>query len=173
MSTVKRPPEAFQSAKLWESGVGYVVISRFKGNGSVEAGVFLLDTYCLGVKNGFFTRVDESEYEEEVLNSVFDEDGRIPLSPACARKLVESAIQYAQSLGFAPHPDYKAACRVLGGISSAECTQTFTFGKDGKPFYVQGPYDTPERAHRILALLEAKCGEGNYDYLIVAGEEEF
>ena len=44
-TTAKRPPEAFRSANLFDSGIGYVVVSRFKSDGQVESGVFLLDAF--------------------------------------------------------------------------------------------------------------------------------
>jgi hypothetical protein len=88
------------------------------------------------------------------------------LHPAAARKLIESAVQYAHSLGLRPHPDYLKAKLIFGGIDSSECTEEFEFGKDGKPFFVAGPYDTPERCRQILMALEQSCGQGRYDYLM-------
>jgi hypothetical protein len=170
MNTIaKRPPEAFISSKLFEAGIGHVVVSRFKSEGRVESGVFLLDVYCLGVKDAFFTILHVSEHEERLLDRVF-RDGRQALSPACARKLVQDAISYARTLGFEPHSDFKQAARVFGGIAADECQTPFTFGKDGKPLYIQGPHDSPVKAERIMKLLHAKCGEGNYHYLAVLGE---
>lgn len=171
---MKRPTEAFYSANLWEKGMGTVVVSRFKSSGLFEAGVFLLDVYCLGVKNGFFACNSESEYEPKLLHRIFAEDGRTAIMPACARKLIEDSVRYAQALGLAPHPDYKLASRVLGGISAAECTQSFKFGKDGKPFYIQGPNDSPDKAEQIIQTLRWRCGEGKFDYLLVGSlTEEF
>ncbi len=43
------------------------------------------------------------------------------VEPCCARKLIEQATQYAQGLGFAPHPDYKKAARVFGGLDAEQC----------------------------------------------------
>jgi len=40
---MKRPSEAFRSAKLFDAGCGYLVVSRFKADGRVESGFFLLD----------------------------------------------------------------------------------------------------------------------------------
>jgi len=165
----KRATEAFISESLFDSGMGYAAISRFKSDGRVEAGVFLLDIYCLGVKDAFFTQIHQSEYEERFLAKVF-RDGRQAITPPCARKLIEDAVAYARALGLAAHPDYKKAARVLGGISVEDCPRTFTFGKDGKPFYIQGPNDSAAKAQLILNLLRAKCGEGNFDFLMVAGE---
>ena len=40
---------------IWELGIGNVLISRTRGT-EVAFGMFLLDMYCLGVKNAFFQR---------------------------------------------------------------------------------------------------------------------
>jgi hypothetical protein len=169
MSTIlKRPPEAYISSELFGCGIGHVVVSRFKSEGRVEAGVFLVDIYCLGVKDAFFTLLHTSEYEERLLGKVFRERSEA-LSAVCARKLVEDAVAYARALGIEPHPNYKQAARIFGGISKEECHRDFTFGKDGKPLFVQGPNDSPVMVERIIKMLHAKCGEGNFNYIILAG----
>ena len=95
-----------------------------------------------------------------------------PAEPACARKLVEQAADYARSLGFAPHPNYKLGARVFGGINAADCPLRFTFGKDGKPFYFRGPHETEAQAEAIVRQLEKHCGPGNFDYVIALGDGE-
>src|SRR5579862_8523708 len=85
MSTIsKRPPEAFISSELFKCGIGHVLVSRFKSEGRVEAGVFLVDVYCLGVKNAFFTLLHTSEYEERLLSDIF-RAGSEAISAECAR----------------------------------------------------------------------------------------
>lgn len=166
-SVTKRPTEAFYGSELFDDGMTTVVIARFKTNRQVEIGVFLLDLGCLGFKNGFFTRIHETEYDTDFLEKVYPDGDRQSLSPACARRLVEGAVAYAQSLGFAPHPDYSSACRVLGGIDSTTCDQTYEYGKDGQPFYCQGPNDSREMVHRVMTQLRAKCGEGHFKFLLL------
>lgn len=166
MSSNRKPTEAYRSSRLFEDGIGHVVISRFKGNGDVETGVFLVDVWCLGVKNAFFARLSQSEYESNLLAKAFPEGQRQSMEPGCARKLVEQAVAYTQNIGFAPHRDYKAACRVFGGITAGACTETFQFGKDGKPFFISGPDDSEEKCERILNLLELRCGKGKFDYIV-------
>jgi hypothetical protein len=166
----KRTYEAWRSAGLFEAGMGYVAVFREKSNGDVEAGVFLVDVFCLGVKDGFFTQSSAAE-RGALLERIFRDEAREPISAACARKLVDDAIAYAGGLGLAPHPDYKKAARVLGGIDPRECETTFTFGKDGKPLYVQGPHDSPAFVAHVMTTLHRRCGEGNYHYLIEAGSE--
>ncbi len=161
----KRTYEAWRSKDLFEKGIGNVLICRHKGGGETEAGIFLVDAYCLGVKDGFFTKFPTTDLRS-ILERIFRAEDPEPLTPACARKLVEDAVAYAQSFGLAPNPDYKKAARVLGGLSSRECDTTFVFGKDGKPFYIQGPNDSPVFAQRVLVTLQNRAGEGKYNYIL-------
>ncbi len=45
------------------------------------------------------------------------------------------------------------------------------FGKDGKPFYVSGPYDDERKISFVINTLTRTCGEGNFDYLVGFGEK--
>jgi hypothetical protein len=94
------------------------------------------------------------------------------MTPAAARKLTEDAISYARGLGFSPGADYKKASRVFGGITPADCNEQFTFGRNGKPLYIQGPSDSQARVGRILRSLEARCGEDGYHYIVAADDFE-
>lgn len=159
--------EAWRSANLFKIGIGYVIVSRHKAGGEFEAGVFLLDVYCLGVKDAFFREFPAGQLDS-LHEKMFGVVGKVALTPACARKLIEDAVAYANRLGLPPHEDHKQACRVLGGIVAAECGEAFTFGepKSGKPLYVQGPNDTPAFVQRVMNTLQRDRGTGNFDFVI-------
>ena len=170
---MKHPPEALRSAKLFDSGCGYLVVSRFKADGRVESGFFLLDVFCLGVKDaGFRCFHSIADYQESLLDRLFPDEDPVRMTPAAARKLTEDAISYARGLGFSPGGHCKKASRVFGGITTADCDEEFMFGKDDKPLYIQGPSDSPARVERILRALEARCGEGGYHYIVAADDFE-
>jgi hypothetical protein len=170
---MKHRSDALRSAKLFDSGCGYLVVSRFKADGRVEAGFFLLDVFCLGVKDAGFHRFDSvADYQESLLDRLFRDEDPVRMTPAAARKLAEDAVSYARGLGFSPGVDYKKASRVFGGITTAGCDEEFVFGKDNKPFYIQGPSDPPARAQRILRALEARCGKDGYHYIVAANDFE-
>jgi hypothetical protein len=170
---MKYPSDALRSAKLFDSGCGYLVVSRFKADGRVEAGFFLLDVFCLGVKDAGFYRFNSvADYQESLLDRVFRDEDPVRMTPAAARKLAEGAVSYARGLGFSPGVDYKKASRVFGGITTTDCNEEFVFGKDGKPLYIQGPSDPPARVERILRALELRCGEGGYHYIVAAVDFE-
>jgi hypothetical protein len=117
-----------------------------------------------------FVRSSIAEYENRLLKRFFPVGELEALEPSCARKLVEDAVRYAAALGFQPHPDGRKACRVFGGIDPGVCTRQFVFGYEGKPHYIQGPHDSPQRVARILDTLKSRCGEGNFTYLVVADD---
>jgi hypothetical protein len=167
---MKHFPEAMRSADLFDSGYGYLVVSRFKADGRVEAGFFLLDVFCLGVKDAGFQHFHSiADYKESLIDCLFPDGNSVRMTPEAARKLTEDAISYARGLGFSPGADYKKASRVFGGITTADCDEQFIFGQNDKPLYIQGPSDSPACVERILRMLEARCGEGGYHY-IVAGD---
>ena len=68
------------------------------------------------------------------------------------------AVEYGNRFGFLPHRDFRHASRLLEGIDPAGRANTFEFGRDGVPCYVNGPYDTPERMRDISQRVAAQGG---------------
>ncbi len=156
---------AYISDTFASQGIGHVIIARAIPDGRIVSGIFLLDTYCLGVKNAFMMVQSPSEFEK-VLDKQFSVNDLKPATPACARKLIDGAIAYARDLGFEPHRDFRDASVVLGDIDPAECDRTFTFGKDGKPLYIAGPHDSELMIHRVMAQLRNRCGTDGSHFMI-------
>src|SRR5262249_18895226 len=90
------------------------------------------------------------------------------IEPACLVKIVSGAVDYAQSFGFPPHPDYRHASMLLDGIDATTCPQQFTFGRDGKPFYVQGPDESTARA---AAISQRMHEAGGHFFAVVPGAD--
>ena len=156
--------EAFIEKSWRDSGLTQLLVARFRDDGRADIGFFLVDLWCLGVKDAFlYDDATEAEFKELVTERL-PEAFRERFPPACAKKLLDGAIAHAERLGFAPHRDYRKARRALGGLDAADCPEIFTFGRDGKPFYAEGPKDTPERTQRVLAMLEARRGADGFDF---------
>jgi hypothetical protein len=62
-----------------------------------------------------------------------------------ARHLVFGAVAYARSLGFAPAAGFEATAGHLGPWAGPSA---IGFGRDGKPYFVQGPTITPQPSWR-------------------------
>lgn len=156
---------------LWSQGIGWLCLSRELPNGSVAFAMFLIDRYCLGVKNVIMNVTGRFTYDSDVVRKI--PPPTQDMQPAAARKLLESAVAYARSLGLHPHADYSRAMRIFGDIDAAQCTETFEFGKDGKPLFIAGPNDTLERCHRIVKALNQACGPDGHHYMIpVSGTDD-
>jgi len=146
-------------------GLGYVIVSRL-GAGQVAAGIFLIDAFCLGVKDAFSFFRSREDFHEMLIPSIRQTARLRRVEPAYAKKLVLDAIAYARTNGFEPHEDYHLASKVLRDIDETACETEFTFGKDGKPFYVSGPNDSEARSKRIIDILHRRFGSDGYDYMV-------
>ena len=152
---------AFVSPTIFQEGLGSVVIARKLPNGRIAFGMFLVDAFCLGVKDADFNIVSREDFNDYI-DRAAGLHGLPRDDPARARKLVEDAIAYARDLGFNPHRDFRDAEAIFGDIDTDECRESFVFGRDGKPLFVAGPYDSPGKIRRIMAKLKDACGEDGY-----------
>ncbi len=154
--------KSFVADEVFDHGLGYVVVSRLSG-AEVAAGIFLVDAYCLGVKDAMAMLKPRAFFDDFI--------GSVPMrmravEPAYAKKLVQDAIAYARDLGFEPHPDYRLPRRMLNDIDASECAVEFTFGKDGKPLFVSGPNDSEARSKQIIDTLQRRCGPDGYNFMM-------
>ncbi len=157
--------EAIWPTDLFEKGIGWVIIARIKAGGrKAVVEIFLVDVWCLGVKRTLHEVCDPEDYRQRIRNYYLSEYPMEQIPPARARSLVEQAVQYAMAFGLPPAAGYEKASRVFARIPSL--TEHFTFGSEGKPFYISGPNETDAEARRIVEHLARRCGVGNFDYLL-------
>src|SRR6267378_1575116 len=133
--------ECLVPAGLFEKGLGNLVFSRALENGRISLSVFLVDVFCLGIKNAFSAIVTRDEYAIRA-RSWSSSEHLQPMRPECFRKLVEGAVAYARELEFRPHADYAEASRIFGNVDITTCSEQFEYGHNGKPFYMFGPNET-------------------------------
>jgi hypothetical protein len=155
---------------LWDDGIAQVLVSRELDNGPVAFAAFLVDRYCLGVKDAFCGFMARGEYFERIYERVAATSDLVSLKPAAARKLVEDAVQYAAGLGLSAHSGYARARQIFGNIDAADSDRQFEFGQDGKPLFISGPHDSPGRCQSIIGILTERLGAGNFDYVVNVSE---
>ncbi|MGZ8217464.1 hypothetical protein [Methylomagnum sp.] len=148
---------------LFVNGFGTTLIARKINDDEVIVGGFWLDVYCMGVRGAFLRAMQMHEYNSTI-NSLHRNENFGLAEPALVRALVEQSVEYGQNLGFKPHADYDEARYIFGDIDPKDCTDTFTFGKDGKPRFVAGPDDPPQRCLRIVERLTEKLGPDGFTY---------
>ncbi len=157
--------ECLVPAGLFEKGIGNLLVSRKLPDGNLVVGGFLVDAWCLGVKNALLQVWSEAKWERQVDRLGVREEPE-EVEPAYAKKLILDAVAYARDLGFAPHPDYRAAARILEGIDETQCSEVFAFGQAERPHFFAGPNDTLARCRQILDTLRARLGPDGFHYTV-------
>lgn len=144
------------------AGVSLVLVARATRHDRVSVCGFLLDTFCLGVKNALgpeemrardlptFVRMYFMAFPAPAL--------RAPIE--LAQHLVLGSVAFAGALGFSPHPDFEAVRGHLGELGEP-CA--ITFGREGRPLYVAGPYDD-----QIAVMETLRAAVGSDGFVVAA-----
>jgi hypothetical protein len=160
------PDDAEAPSEAIDSGVACVLIAAPERPSKLSVCGYLVDTWCLGVKNAIGPRRVSPRELEAFKRQYFGpwESEGIPIPLELAQSLVLGAVAFARSLGFPPHLGFRRALRALG---SWEGPSAITFGMNGKALYVNGPYEDPER---VLATLERTVGRDGFHYNVSLGQ---
>jgi hypothetical protein len=164
--TVEGHPEwpDVDAADAGAQGLVSVLVTREERYGKVRVGGWLVDVWCLGVKDVVGPRVTDERRGAEFTRSYFAAYQAQPLAAPVelARHLVFGAVVYARSLGFAPAPGFETTAGHLGPWAGPSA---IGFGRHGKPYFVQGSRDN---AAAILETLERSVGPDNFHFLVRA-----
>ncbi len=146
-----------------------ILIARRSPWGQIAAGVFLVDLGCLGVKNAFASMFDSRSGYRKLRNHIRRDQTLVTADPDLVAKIVREGLVYARRLGFEPNPDYREAMLVLGDANADACDLPIPLGKDGKPFFISGPYDN---IPLIMSKLEKAVGSGGFYYMLGFEEQD-
>ncbi len=148
------------------AGMVSVLVARRHRHDKVSVCGYLADVYCLGVKNTLGPDIMDELTLRGFLGQYFAAYDGDPIEAPIelARQLVFGSVEHARGLGFEPHPGFAA---VEGHLGPWTPPSTITFGKDGKPLYISGPYDN---SASIMRTLERTVGSGNFHFSVDYGE---
>jgi hypothetical protein len=146
-------------------GLVAVLVARRHRHDRVSVCGYLVDAYCLGVKNALgpmvMTDVELSGFRSDYFDGFASGWRDAPVE--LAADLVFGGVEYARGLGFEPHPDLAPAA---GHLGPWQPPAAITFGRDGKPFYMSGPYDNPSK---IMKTLQRNLGSSEaFDFMMDA-----
>jgi hypothetical protein len=151
-----------------EKGMANVVVMRSHVNGNVTVGYYLIDLFCLGIKD---THYQFNEPREEILE-MMEGNGFMEIEYNLAHNIVYAGHDYAYEFDIHPHKDFTVTKFILEEDNdNIELIEVHTGDEQGNPYlmvsstYLAGP---------ILQKLKQHAGEGNYTYVIegtVADEE--
>lgn len=160
--------ECLINASWKKQGLANILLSRQQPDGNIIFGCYLVDIFCLGLKNTFFNvNFSMSNYEGNLKVKIYQEQTHVGCPVDLAHQIIYGAIDYASELGFRPQKDFKLSKYILeerekfGEITEVE------FGKNGKPFYIASPDDD---VNQIIRKLEKKLGPNNFKYLFPIDE---
>lgn len=159
------PETATESENDPDAGLAVIVLARNAGFNRLDVCTYLVDFWCLGVKDTSgprrMTPTDFKDFVEYAYQPFEQQIAEIPLE--LAQAIVLGSIEYAKGLGFEPHRDFAKTRSLLGSWNGQP---VLPFGRNGKPFYINGPYDDPMK---VLRTLRTHVGEGNFDFAIGEG----
>lgn len=145
------------------SGLANVLVAREEKGTKVSVCGYLVDVFCLGVKDIIGPRMMNRSAVPELSAAFFSAYRARPLviPLELAQHLVLGAVEFARDLGFAPAAGFDA---IRGYLEPWTGPSAIRFGLQGKPFFIQGPYDNAARIHRTL---ERSVGDGNFHFTSV------
>ena len=150
----------------WQiKGLATILIARKHKTGNITFASFIVDIFCLGLKdaNSAFNRFEEdyNEYRDAIFGNNMNDE--VLITYDLAHNIIFGAIEYAKNLGFSPYKDWEFSQFMLEPKSSLSVEKiAVEFGKDGKPFFISGPYD---KVDSVISKLEKAVGEGNFTFM--------
>jgi len=146
-----------------DNGVTICLIIKKQPSGKFAFANILVDRCCLGVKSSIANcNITEIELNN-MLEQMSQHGEMVEVSPEYFHNIVYAAVDYAEELGFSPPKDFYIAEYLLDTAYITDEIDKIEMGKNGKPFYIQGPFDNSKK---IIQTLNNSVGKGGYDYII-------
>jgi len=137
-----------------------ILIARQHVNGNYTLGFYLVDTYCLGIKDaGYRFNISAEEYDDIKIHF---SDNLVMTTYNEAHNIIYGALEYAEDLGFKPHKDFGVAQYILEEDTDDIPLIEYDFGRDGKPMLIA---HSQAEANRYLPTLKKAVGD-DFDYLV-------
>jgi hypothetical protein len=156
----------YVNANWKEQGTARILVTRSQDDGKVMLGAFLVDLFCLGVKNAFCNEgLTRKQIDHEFLGRYYQGADPTRIGINYAKEIIYGAVEYAKNLGFEPHPDFELSRRVLGNEEFTLARGLKFGGPKGKPLYIAGPDDD---AASVLRKLRQRLGDDGFEYITSA-----
>lgn len=150
-----------------ESGMAHVIVTRVRPSGNLIMGAFLVDTFCLGVKDaGYHENMTPSDFEG-YLNNYKRGMGLEEISYYEAHNIIYGAMAFAEEGGIKPTKEFDPAGYILEEDTENIPLIEYNFGKNGKHFLVINP-DRKEMPY--YHILKKNLGD-DFEYVLPYGDE--
>lgn len=144
--------------KNWqEKGLAHVIVTRRRKDGDLCMGVFLVDTYCLGVKDVTYSpKVTDDKIREFIWNAVDTNSEFREATYEEVHNLILGAIEFAEEAGIEPHKDFDIAAGILEEDRDDIPLISYDYGKDGCHLLIVGPSG---KESKYIRPLKEKLGD--------------
>jgi hypothetical protein len=145
------------------NGLTMCLLVRAQPGGKFTFTSLLIDRLCLGVKSCMVNCNLTMNEIEEITDKMETNAAVEEVSPAYFHNLIYAAIDFAEELGFKTPDDFYLAEYVLDPALIDDGIDDIEVGREGKPYYIQGPYDD---ANRIKSILDRSVGPDGYKFIM-------
>lgn len=144
------------------SGLMNIYVIRQHPQGSFTMGVYLIDTWCVGVKDATWMFNVTSE---EINDLLFRVGAILPqeITYAEAHNWVYGALAFAAEVGIKPHQDFSVAQYILEEDDDNVPLIEYEFGRNGR--YCLFSHGSLEASHYLPAL-NKHLGPDGYDLIV-------
>lgn len=153
----KFPVFCFGGSEIAQTGLATIVVARRIGDDNYIAANYLVDVWCLGVKDADFKKnLTHSMLEALVHGAIREQGSIVSYSYEDTRSLILGSVAFAAQFGLAPHADWVRAKTLIE--PDRAFVDKLTFGIKGKPHYVQGPYDDQRKQFEVISKIQRSGG---------------
>lgn len=152
----------------WQQyGIASMIVARTQPDDNITFGRFLVDTFCVGLKDTFFgVNVEPNQFHNDALPRLYQGEPPVSVSVELAHEIIYGAIEFAEAIGFRPHRLFNRTRNILDTADAQPRSGVIEFGHGGVPTYVPAPGDNQRM---VLNRLVENVGIGNFNY-VPAGE---
>ncbi len=154
--------KCFVSKDWQEFGMSNVIVMRRHVNGNVTAGLFLVDLFCLGIKDTFylFNEPEEEIFERVNIDTAYLQEADYNL----AHNIIYAGHDFALEFDIQPHKNFTITKFILEEDNEAIPVIDIPVGdEDGNPYLI---VDSSYNYGPVLEKLKQHAGEGNYTFTI-------
>ena len=117
----------------WEKGgEAIAIVTRCHPKGTLTAGVFLIDSFCLGLKDSTFRFNMDPQELDNFINDSFRGVTMKETDYVTVHNLIYGAIEFAEEAGCSPDKSFNITRYILSPDTEDIPLVQFDFGKDGK-----------------------------------------
>lgn len=137
-----------------ECGEANIIVVRSHKSGNYTIGQYLVDTYCLGVKDTFCSfNISQSDFNMRLRKM----PNRVDIAYNEAHNIIYGALAYAEDeAGVTAHPSFRLTQYVLEEDTDEIPLIEYEFGKDQRPFLI---VDSQFEANKYLPTLREIQGD--------------